>query len=45
VNDVLEGESTIWFDNGNLSEEDFYKQGKLDGEIKTYFFNGSPKNR
>jgi len=26
-----------------LSEEDFYKQGKLDGEIKTYFFNGSPK--
>lgn len=43
VNDLPEGKSTTWFDNGNLSEEDFYRQGKLNGETKTYFFNGLPK--
>ena len=40
---AFNGKSTTWFDNANVSQENFYKQGKLEGEIKTYFYSGSPK--
>ena len=39
----LNGKSTYWFPNGQLSAEINYKAGKKNGSITTYFEDGSPK--
>ena len=40
--DSLDGKSTSWFDNGNISEEVVYKDNKYEGQKTTYFYNGLP---
>ena len=34
------GEFKVWYENGQLSFEDYYKDGKLDGESKSWYENG-----
>jgi len=34
------GEYKMWFDNGNLYRQCFYKDDKLEGEFKTWWGNG-----
>jgi len=36
----LEGEQSIWLENGQLSSKDFYKEGKLEGEQLRWWENG-----
>lgn len=43
VNDVLDGTSRWFYDNGVLKEEITYSMGRVNGWVKTYYENGAPK--
>ncbi|MCX6149656.1 MAG: TonB family protein [Ignavibacteriales bacterium] len=43
INDVLDGTSRFFYEDGVLKEEKTYSMGKLHGWIKTYWENGAQK--
>jgi len=39
------GESCQWFENGNIQMKSFYENGKLQGELCTYWPNGTQRRK
>jgi antitoxin component YwqK of YwqJK toxin-antitoxin module len=40
-----EGDRKYWYDNGQLWLEEFYQNGVLEGESKSYYRDGTPEQR